>query len=96
MAEARVRRSHQLGLAVAKERAQAAAGDMAAKYGAKIEWRGDDLHFARGPIKGKFMVRETEVEFYANLGLLGGLLKGKVESRAGDILDRYFSDAPKK
>jgi putative polyhydroxyalkanoate system protein len=94
MAEARVRRSHGLGLEGAKKRAEQAATDLAAKYGAKIEWKGNDLLFSRGPIKGKFSVSASEVEFYANLGLLGAVLKGKVESRAKDILERYFGDRP--
>jgi putative polyhydroxyalkanoate system protein len=90
MAEARVKRAHTLGLEAAKERARAAADDLAVKYGAKTEWRGSELHFSRGPIKGKFSVTETEVEFYANLGFLGALLKGKIESRAAEVLARYF------
>lgn len=90
MAEARVKKSHNLGLDAARERADTAARDLAAKYGARTEWRGNDLHFARGPIQGRIRVSASEVEFYANLGLLGGVLKGKVESKAREILDRYF------
>jgi putative polyhydroxyalkanoate system protein len=91
MAEARVSKAHSLGAAVARERAQAAVNDLAAKYGARVEWRGDQIHFWRGPIRGHVTVGEASVEFYANLGLLGALLKGKVESRAREVLDRYFS-----
>lgn len=90
MAEARVRRTHSLGLEVARERAEKAAGELGERYGARYEWKGNQIHFKRGPFKGYINVADTEVEFYANLGFLGGPLKGKVEGRARQILEEYF------
>jgi putative polyhydroxyalkanoate system protein len=81
-------------LEVARDRAQNAAGDLAARFGATIAWKGNQLQFSRMGIKGHFEVRETDVEFYANLGFLGAPLKGKVETRAREILERYFGEKP--
>lgn len=91
MAEARVKKAHSLGLDGAMERAQTAEKDLASRYGASTQWKGNQLHFSRLGVKGHIEVRGSEVEFYANLGLLGGPLKGKVETKAKEILERYFS-----
>ena len=91
MAEARVKKPHSLGLEGARERAQTAEKDLASRYGASTQWKGNQLHFSRMGIKGHIEIRDAEVEFYANLGFLGGPLKGKVETKAHEILERYFS-----
>ena len=92
MAEARVKKSHNLGLAGVRERAQTAEKDLAERYRATTSWKDENtLAFARAGYKGNITLRENEVEFYVNLGLVGGLLKGKVESKAKEILDRDFS-----
>ena len=92
MAEARVKKSHTLGLAGVRERAKTAEKDLAERYSAQTSWKDENtLNFARAGYKGYISLRELEVEFYVDLGFIGGLLKGKVETKATEILDRYFS-----
>lgn len=91
MAEARVKKSHGLGIEVARERAKTAEKDLSERYSATTSWKGDQLHFSRAGYKGHIELRANEVEFYVNLGFVGGLLKGKVEGKVKEILDRYFS-----
>ena len=52
MAEARVKKSHTLGLDGVRERARTAEKDLAERYSATTSWKGDQLHFARAGYKG--------------------------------------------
>jgi len=95
MATIEMRRSHALPREEARKRAEELARSLEEKLGIEWRWSGDLLSFEvpRGPAKGtKGVVRvgEAEVSVEIDLPFLLRMLKGKVESKVREKLDRLL------
>ena len=70
MSRITVERSHSLGLAVAREKAEALAQRLASEYDVKYRWSGDTLEFKRSGADGTIAVGDDSVRVELKLGLL--------------------------
>src|SRR5262245_50865739 len=71
MADIHIKRTHKLTLEEARTRVQKAADEIKAKYGAKSEWKGQNLlAFSATGVKGGIEVKEGELEVKVELGFL--------------------------
>lgn len=95
MATIDLRRSHTLSTEEARKRAEELAKSLEEKLGLVWHWEGDRLVFeapggaARGT-KGAVQVTKDEVCVEINLPFLLRMLKGKVESKVREKLDRLL------
>ena len=71
MSRITVERSHSLGLAVAREKAEALAQRLASEYDVKYRWSGDTLEFKRSGADGTIAVGDDSVRVELKLGLPG-------------------------
>jgi len=95
MATIEMRRSHALPRDEARKRAEELARSMEAKLGLVWHWEDDRLVFEapRGPAKGtKGLVRVSaeEVSVEIDLPFFLRMLKGKVEGKVQEKLDRLL------
>lgn len=95
MATIEVRRRHSLPNETARERAEELAKSLQEKLGLEWHWTDDRLVFEapRGPAKGtKGSVRVTaeEVSVEIDLPFFLRMLKGKIESKVQEKLDRLL------
>jgi putative polyhydroxyalkanoate system protein len=95
MATIELQRSHSLPIDEARKRAEELATSLEGKLGLKWRWEGERLVFdaPHGPAKGtRGSVRVTgeEVSVEIDLPFLLRMLKGKVESRVKEKLDRLL------
>ncbi|MGO9833937.1 MAG: polyhydroxyalkanoic acid system family protein [Polyangiaceae bacterium] len=95
MATIEVRRSHSLPRDEARKRAEELAKSLEEKLGLEWHWNGEDLVFEapRGPAKGTkgyVRVAPAEVSVAIDLPFLLRMLKGKIESKVLEKLDRLL------
>jgi putative polyhydroxyalkanoate system protein len=95
MATIELRRAHSLPKDEARKRAEELAKSLEEKLGLKWRWEGDNLVFdaPHGPAKGtRGFVRVTggEVSVEIDLPFFLRVLKGKVESKVKDKLDKLL------
>jgi putative polyhydroxyalkanoate system protein len=95
MATIELRRSHSLPREEARRRAEELAKSLEEKLGLEWRWNDDRLVFdaPRGPAKGtKGSVRVTpeEVSVEIDLPFFLRMLKGKIESKVREKLDRLL------
>jgi putative polyhydroxyalkanoate system protein len=95
MATIEVRRSHSLPKDEARKRAEELAKSLEEKLGLEWRWNGEDLVFEapRGPAKGtkgRVRVLPAEVSVEIDLPFLLRMLKGKIESKVLEKLDRLL------
>jgi putative polyhydroxyalkanoate system protein len=79
MATIHIKRQHNLGRDVARQRIEQVANDLQDRLNAKWSWQGDSLRFERSGASGSVQVGEDFVEFKIKLGLLLTPLKGSIE-----------------
>lgn len=95
MATIDIRRSHTLGKEVAKQKAESLAKGMEAKLGIRWRWEGDNIKFdapsgaAKGA-SGRVGVTDSDVSVAIDLPLLLRAVKGTIESRVNDELDKLM------
>ncbi|WP_434415247.1 polyhydroxyalkanoic acid system family protein [Nannocystis pusilla] len=95
MAQIDIRRANPLGKAAARERTEALARRLEAKFEFRWQWKGDDLAFnaPQGPARGTtgtISVEESHVRVQVALPLLLRAFKGRVEDRVKDELDKLL------
>jgi putative polyhydroxyalkanoate system protein len=95
MAQIDIRRANPLGKAAARERTEALAKRLEAKFDIRWQWKGDDLAFnaPHGPAKGTtgtISVDDAHVRVQVALPLLLRAFKGRVEDRVNDELDKLL------
>jgi putative polyhydroxyalkanoate system protein len=72
--------SHSLGLEGARTRVEGLVPTLVDKYGVKVDWRGDNAHFAGKGFSGVLQVRADTVAIDLKLGLLARPFAGKIKS----------------
>jgi putative polyhydroxyalkanoate system protein len=96
MATIEISRSHQLGLDVAKQRAEQLAKDLEGKLGIKWSWEGDDIRFkaesgaAKGA-RGAVIVKASQVRVEVDLPLLLRAMKGTIAGKVEEKLDKVLA-----
>ncbi len=95
MATIDVRRSHNLSNEEARKRAEQLAKSLEDKLGLKWKWEGDRLVFSApsGPAKGtegSVEVGKNDVSVKIDLPLLLRMIKGKVEAKVVEKLDKLL------
>ena len=88
MSRITVERSQSLGLAVAREKAEALAQRLACEYDVKYRWSGDTLEFKRSGADGQIAVSADQVSVQLKLGLLLSALGGTIQREIEEVLDR--------
>jgi putative polyhydroxyalkanoate system protein len=87
MATIDVTRNHTLGKDEAKKRANQVLDRLKDGYGIKGTWAGDKFDIT-APAKGTFTVSESSVRVEIDLPLMMRPLKGKIEEKVHQELDR--------
>jgi putative polyhydroxyalkanoate system protein len=95
MATIDIRRSHTLGKDVAKQKAETLAKGMETKMGIRWHWEGDKIKFdaPSGAAKGAtgvVGVTDTEVRVEIDLPFLLKAIKGTIEGRVNDELNKLM------
>jgi putative polyhydroxyalkanoate system protein len=95
MATVDIRRSHSLSKDEAKKRAEDLAKELETKLGLQWRWEGDHIRFeapsgaAKGTT-GSVEVTDSTVRVQVDLPFLLRVLKGKVESKVNEKLDKLL------
>ena len=95
MATIDIKRAHSVGKEEAKKRAEELAKDMEGKLGIRWNWEGDKIKFdapsgtAKGA-KGTISVSDADVRVEIDLPLLLRAIKGTVESKVNDKLEKVL------
>ncbi|MEO4047115.1 polyhydroxyalkanoic acid system family protein [Pseudomonas sp. CAU 1711] len=90
MSRITVERSHNLGLAAAREKAEALAERLAREYDVKYRWSGDTLEFKRSGADGRIAVAADSVRVELKLGLLLSALGGTIRREIEETLDKHL------
>lgn len=94
MAELRIQREHQLGLAKARKVAWQWAEDVERKFGMEctvIEGEfSDTVEFKRSGVKGTLVVAADHFDLHAKLGFLIGAFSRTIEAEIEKILDELL------
>ena len=80
MANINIRRQHNLGRSVARQKVEEIANSLQDKLNAKWSWDGDSLTFQRSGASGSVDVGDDFVEFKVKLGMLLTPMKGVIEN----------------
>lgn len=90
MSRITIERSHSLGRAAAREKAEALAQRLASEYDVKFRWAGDTLEFKRSGADGTIDVSDDLVRVNLKLGLLLSALSGTIKREIEDTLDKHL------
>ncbi|WP_068824569.1 polyhydroxyalkanoic acid system family protein [Pseudomonas sp. BMS12] len=90
MSRITVERSHSLGLAAAREKAEALAERLASEYDVKYRWSGDVLEFKRSGADGRIDVGDEHVRVELKLGLLLSALGSTIKREIEATLDKHL------
>lgn len=100
MADIRIHREHQLGLAKARKVAEQWAKDVEQDFGMEctlVEGEfSDTVEFTRSGVKGRLIVAADHFDLDAKLGLLLGAFRKSIESEIQNILDRLLAASAAK
>jgi putative polyhydroxyalkanoate system protein len=100
VADIRIHREHQLGLAKARKVAAQWAKDVEKDFGMEcrsIEGEfSDTVEFTRSGVKGRLIVAADHFDLDAKLGLLLGAFRKTIENEIQDILDRLLAASAAK
>ena len=100
MADIRIHREHQLGLAKARKVAAQWADDVANNFGMRcrrIEGDySDTVEFTRSGVNGRLIVAADHFDLDAKLGFLLGAFRHSIESEIESILDKLLAANAKK
>jgi putative polyhydroxyalkanoate system protein len=90
MADIDIRRTHDLGLAGARQAAERMAEQLGRKFDLKGDWRGNVLHFERPGVNGSLAISAKELHLSVALGFMLKAMKGSIESAVEHELDALF------
>ncbi|AYC34628.1 polyhydroxyalkanoic acid system protein [Pseudomonas cavernae] len=91
MARINVERSHSLGRAAARAKAEQLAERLAKEYQVSYRWNGDTLEFKRSGADGKIEVGEDRVRVELKLGLLLSAMSGPIKREIEQTLDEKLA-----
>jgi len=74
----RIRRSHNLGLQEARNRADRVAADLQAQFGARSHWHENEMHVEGKGVTGWLKVDESHFELEVKLGFALKLMEGPI------------------
>lgn len=98
MAELHILRAHSLGLAQARDRAEAWTRQAEKEFGLRCTLvRGecaDDTRFERSGVAGNLRVTQDHFELRVRLGFLLGAYQARIEAEIGKNLDTLLSTPP--
>ena len=87
----RIRRSHNLGLEEARNRADRIADDLKKQYSVRSNWEGDALHVEGNGISGQLLVDEQHIELQVKLGFALKLMEGPIRSVIERTIDEELA-----
>lgn len=87
----RIRRSHNLGLEEARNRADRIADDLKEQYSVRSNWEGDALHVKGNGISGQLLVDEHNIELQVKLGFALKLMEGPIRSVIERTIDEELA-----
>ncbi|MBL8677816.1 MAG: polyhydroxyalkanoic acid system family protein [Myxococcales bacterium] len=90
MADINITRNHTLGKEEAKKRANDMLEKMKDKVGIKGAWAGDIFNVT-DPVKGTFAVSDTSIKCELNLSFLMKAMKGTIEQKINESLDKALA-----
>ena len=93
MADIDIRRTHQLGLAGARQAADRMAGHLKSKFDLRGDWEGDTLRFERTGLNGALAVAAKEIHLTVTLGFLMKAMRGSIQAAIERELDTMFAAA---
>ena len=82
---------HTLDQAAARTAITHLVDQLAAQMPLQTHWTENVLHFSGSGMQGHIDVRDRDVTIYATLGLLASAMKGMVEQKIAQALQRHFS-----
>jgi putative polyhydroxyalkanoate system protein len=88
MARIKVERTHSLGLAGARAKAEQLAERLASEYEVRYRWVGDSLEFKRSGVDGVIAVSADWVRVELSLGLLLSAMSGRIKNEIEQTLDK--------
>lgn len=91
MARIIVERTHTLGKAVAREKADKLANKLKEHYGLESSWSGDTLSLKRSGVNGTVKVTEDALRIEVHLGLLMSAMSGTLKSEIEKALDKALA-----
>lgn len=90
MASIRISRTHGTTVKKAREAVESIAAELAQEFDVRHEWDGATLHFHRPGVEGTMVVGRKTLDIEAELGLLVGMLKPKIEREIHRFCDEQF------
>lgn len=86
----RIRRSHKLGVAEARRRADDIAGHLEKQYSLTSRWQGDNLLVRGNGVNGHLAVAAESIEIVINLGFALKLMEGPIRSAIENTIDQHL------
>ncbi len=87
----KIRRSHNLGLEEARNRADRIAADLHQQFSLRSDWRGDALHVQGNGVSGQLVVDERSIELDVRLGFALKLMEGPIRSAIEAMMDEELA-----
>ena len=86
----KIRRSHELGLEVARDRVDHVAATLGSQYSLTSSWSGDHVRVDGNGVHGRIVVADAYVEAEIQLGLPLILMRHQIQARIEVVLDEHF------
>jgi len=87
----KIRRSHNLGLEEARNRADRIAADLQQQFSLRSTWQGDALHVKGNGVSGQLRVDERDIELDVSLGFALKLMEGPIRSVIEKTIDEELA-----
>lgn len=87
----RIRRSHNLGLEEARNRADLIAADLQQQFSLQSKWKGDALHVSGNGVSGQLTVDEQNIELDVRLGFALKLMEGPIRAAIEKTIDEELA-----
>ncbi len=91
MATIDIERPHQMGIPAARVVVEKVAAAMQEKFGVQTRWQGDVLQFSGTGVNGAIAVSGDAVHVTAQLGMLLGPFRNKIEQDIRAKLELHFA-----
>lgn len=87
----RIRRTHNLGLEEARNRADRIAADLQDEFSLRSSWEGDAMHVQGNGVSGQLRVDEHLIELDVKLGFALKLMEGPIRSAIEKMIDEELA-----
>ena len=87
----RIRRSHNLGLGEARNRADRIAADFREQFAVRSHWHGDSMHVEGSGFSGQLHVEDHAIEIVVKLGFALKLMEGPIRTAIEKIVDEELA-----